>query len=150
MLQYSYIIYIILFFKRHVLNTAVKATGISRSTAVRVVTKAQAIEFGEKGSFQVPQPASKPSPRSSVNNCGQEIIRRIIHNFHITEKRRPTVDAMYTIIKDEESLVFIGYLPIENPYSATPEDRTPYFQDGDAERCYQIPADDDIVFGKYS
>ena len=50
----------------------------------------------------------KSLPKSGVDNFGEEAIRRLVHNFHIVEKRRPTLTSLYKKIRDDEQIQFLG------------------------------------------
>ncbi|KAF5285349.1 hypothetical protein FQA39_LY04448 [Lamprigera yunnana] len=75
----------------NVLDIVVQATGVSQSTVIYILTQGPAIECREKITFANATPTPKLSPKSSVDNCGEQVIRHIIHNIHITEKQKPTV-----------------------------------------------------------
>ncbi|KAK4879625.1 hypothetical protein RN001_007771 [Aquatica leii] len=92
----------------NLLNTVVQATGVSKSTIVRILKQGRAIDCSEQTSFVVLTPIPKTSPKSSVDNCSEQIIRRIIYNFHIIEKQKPTIAAIYNLIKDDDSIGFLG------------------------------------------
>ncbi|KAK9702239.1 hypothetical protein QE152_g30080 [Popillia japonica] len=95
------------FFKEHkpegdILVTVTEATGISRRTAARIIGEGRSIDEGTSSSFATPKPGlKKSSPKSSIDNCGEEAIRRTIHNFHITHKKRPTLGAAYNGTRDD-------------------------------------------------
>ncbi|KAF5286441.1 hypothetical protein FQR65_LT12622 [Abscondita terminalis] len=90
----------------NILDTVVQATRISKSAVIRIIK--QAIDCGQKTTFANATPTPKLSPKSSVDNCGEQVIRRIIHNFHITEKQKPTVEGIYNLIKDDETVGYSG------------------------------------------
>ncbi|KAK4886718.1 hypothetical protein RN001_002989 [Aquatica leii] len=92
----------------NLLNTVVQATGVSKSTVVRILKQGRAIDCSEQSSYMVSTPTPKTSSKSSVDNCSEQIIRRIIYNFHIIEKQKPTIAAIYNLIKDDDSIGFLG------------------------------------------
>ncbi|KAF5285296.1 hypothetical protein FQA39_LY04395 [Lamprigera yunnana] len=57
----------------NVLDTIVQATGVSKSTVIRILKQGRAIECGEKITFANATPTPKLSPKSSVDNCGEQI-----------------------------------------------------------------------------
>lgn len=76
-------------------------SGISQSSYTRVREETKKIETGESSAFKSP---SKKKPRKSkVVDClsAGEIghVRRIIYDFHILEKRRPTVSGEYFLTR---------------------------------------------------
>lgn len=72
------------------------ATKISDNTYRRIIKETQQIETGASTSFSSPR---KQRPRTCLKRtvCDGElaVIRSIIHNFYITDKRRPTLKGMF-------------------------------------------------------
>lgn len=96
-------------FTGKLLDTVAEATGVSRSTVGRIIKEGHSVQAGEEiASLHKKVPIPRPSPKSSVDNCGEEVIRRTIYNFHITENIRPTIKTIYNKIKDDEGIGFTG------------------------------------------
>ncbi|GJQ79682.1 hypothetical protein Trydic_g20622 [Trypoxylus dichotomus] len=92
--------------RRHegdILTIVSKATGISRSSVSRIAAEGRTM-----APFETPKPAVKPSRKSTVGNFGEEAIRRIIHDFHVTHKRSPTIKDVYQEVKNIRELAFLG------------------------------------------
>ncbi|KAF5304005.1 hypothetical protein FQA39_LY01790 [Lamprigera yunnana] len=64
----------------------VKATGVSKSTVLRIIREGNAIHRGEIELFKISNKRMKTARKSSFDNCGEQVIRPIVHNFHVTEK----------------------------------------------------------------
>ncbi|VEN52190.1 unnamed protein product, partial [Callosobruchus maculatus] len=82
----------------------VKATGVSLSTVQRVVKENASKPAGTK--FTSPRKTiNKPSPKSSVDQFDEEIIRSVLYKFVHIHKRRPTMQAVYqAVINDGVAL----------------------------------------------
>ncbi|EFA12600.1 hypothetical protein TcasGA2_TC001840 [Tribolium castaneum] len=76
-------------FKKRVLQ----ATGISNHLYKSAKKELSEIESGEKGSFSISKKPrlTRPVPKSTFTKGEKQAIRRIIHQYHVTEKGRPTL-----------------------------------------------------------
>lgn len=110
-LVHCYICYVYIWYKAiflgNLLDIVAEATKVARSSVVRIVREGQSVERGEKTTFMTVA-TPKSSPKSSADNFAEEAIRRIIFNFHITDKQKPTVKMVYNKIKDDEAIGFTG------------------------------------------
>ncbi|KAF5277448.1 hypothetical protein FQA39_LY06261 [Lamprigera yunnana] len=62
----------------NVLDTVVQATGLSKSTVIRILKQGRASECGEKITFANATPTPKLSPKSSLDNCGEQVTSKHI------------------------------------------------------------------------
>jgi transposase len=88
---------------------AADATGVPSRTVRRVVNERKYLESKECPSTSISTPGknrSKPSLKSTVDNFDEEVIRRSIYNFAITEDERPTVKNLHA--KLVEHIAFSG------------------------------------------
>jgi transposase len=77
-----------------------RATGVGLNTARRIINEGNTKAEGSE--FKTPrEKINKPAPKSSVNEFEEEIIRKIICNFTATQKRRPTIQAIFEAVKGE-------------------------------------------------
>jgi transposase len=77
-----------------------KATGVGVRTVHRIINEGAA--KGDDSDVKSPQKeVDKPTPKSSLNECEEKIIRKIIHNFTAIQKRTPTVEAVLEAAKRE-------------------------------------------------
>nr|XP_015840314.1 PREDICTED: uncharacterized protein LOC107399126 [Tribolium castaneum] len=81
-------------FKKRVLQ----ATGISNHLYKSAKKELSEIESGEKGSFSISKKPrlTRPVPKSTFTKGEKQAIRRIIHQYHVTEKGRPTLKGSKT------------------------------------------------------
>jgi transposase len=77
-----------------------KATGVGVRTVHRIINEGAA--KGDDSNVKSPQKeVDKATPKSSLNECEEKIIRKIIHNFTASQKRTPTVEAVLEAAKRE-------------------------------------------------
>lgn len=85
----------------HTRERVLAVTGISKSTYTRVIRESRNIEAGEGTSFSTPHKQRvRKSPKSDLPAHEMEEVRRIVNNFYIMEKRRPTLKGI--LLKLEE------------------------------------------------
>lgn len=83
------------------------ATGTSISTVKRVKQEQLNIESGASTSFVTSdQTRNKKSSKTELDEFDQALVRRIIHNFYIDEKRSPTINGLR--LKLAEQINFQG------------------------------------------
>jgi hypothetical protein len=72
------------------------ATHVSRSTLYRVLKEGVNVETGVSMAFSTPR-KQRPSvcTKSVLDKFDEVVLRRIVHNFYVTEKQRPTLKATY-------------------------------------------------------
>lgn len=76
------------------------ATKVSESSYKRILKESNTIHSGASTSFSSPRKQrSRRSTKSTLPVGEIETIRSIIHNYHIIEKRRPTLKGIYDKIK---------------------------------------------------
>ena len=69
----------------------VEATRISRRTLCRVLKEGENVETGVTMAFSTPRKLRpKVCTKSILDNFDEAVLRRIVHNFYLTEKQRPT------------------------------------------------------------
>jgi len=74
----------------------VEATRISRRTLCRVLKESENVETGVTMAFSNPRKLRpKVCTKSILDNFDEAVLRRIVHNFYLTEKRRPTLKAIH-------------------------------------------------------
>lgn len=76
------------------------ATNTSVSTVKRVLQKSKTSDF--KVAFKTPgKKRQRIKPVTGIDNFDKGIIRRCIHNFHITEKELPTIDKLHVKLRSD-------------------------------------------------
>jgi transposase len=83
-----------------------KATGVGLNTVKRIIKEAE-----QNGGTKFSSPRKtivKPSPRSSVDEYEEEVVRNVIYNFTKTHNKRPTMKAVFEAVKNEDSMNFTG------------------------------------------
>ncbi|KAK9709442.1 hypothetical protein QE152_g26600 [Popillia japonica] len=79
----------------------IAATKIAERTYRDIIKEADDVRSGAASGFSSPSKKRKrPSPKSSMPERETEVIRTIVHNFYVTEKRRPTLKGIYDKIKE--------------------------------------------------
>ena len=67
------------------------ATGISKNTFVSISKENKVVKSGDKASFTTPK-KTKPQPRvTNIDQNFEQTIRNMFYNFHVVEKRQPTM-----------------------------------------------------------
>jgi len=84
-----------------------EATHVSRRTLCRVLKEGENVETGVEMAFSTPRKLRlKVCTKIILDNFDEAVLRRIVHNFYLTEKQRPTVKAIHS--KMCESTGYIG------------------------------------------
>jgi hypothetical protein len=81
-------------------SRVIAATGISKRTLARIIKEGKEVHKGKSASFSTP---GKPRPKKKVAVVyafDEEVIRRLIHNFHVTQKQRPTLNSVLPLIRE--------------------------------------------------
>ena len=74
-----------------------EATRVSRRTLCRVLKEGENVETGVTMAFSTPRKLRpKFCTKSVVDNFDEAVLRRIVHNFYLTEKQRPTLKAIHS------------------------------------------------------
>ena len=74
-----------------------EATCVSRRTLCRVLKEGETVETGVIMSFSTPHKLRpKVCTKSIVDNFDEAVLRRIVHNFYLTEKQQPTLMAIHS------------------------------------------------------
>lgn len=75
----------------------VEATRVSRRTLCRVLKEGENVETGVTMAFSTPRKRRpKVCTKSILDNFDEAVLRRIVHNFYLTEKQRPTLKAIHS------------------------------------------------------
>jgi len=70
---------------------------VSRRTACRVLKEGENVETGVATEFSTPRKLRpKVCTKSVLDNFDDAVLRRIVHNFYLTEKQRPTLKAIHS------------------------------------------------------
>lgn len=79
----------------------IAATGISESTYKRILKEGQTVEAAEKPSFSTPhKKRPRISSKSAIPEHEEEEVRRIVNNFYLIEKRRPTLNGVFLKLQE--------------------------------------------------
>lgn len=71
------------------------ATKVSEKTYRSVVKQMKDVSSGAVTSFSSPhKKRNKPSPKSTLMEWQTQIVRTFVHNFYLTERRRPTLKGI--------------------------------------------------------
>jgi len=74
-----------------------EATHVSRRTLCRVLKEGENVETGVTMAFSTPRKLRpKVCTKSVLDNFDEAVLRRIVHNFYLTEKQRPTLKAIHS------------------------------------------------------
>jgi hypothetical protein len=74
-----------------------EATRVSRRTLCRVLKEGKHVETGVTMAFSIPRKLRpKVCTKSVLDNFDEAVLRRIVHNFYLTEKQRPTLKAIHS------------------------------------------------------
>lgn len=77
------------------------ATGISERTVRRIATAANDPSSNLVEVFRTPGKKRAGKRRvTGIDNCDQGVIKRVVHNFHITEKELPTLGQLLKKLKE--------------------------------------------------
>jgi MOSC domain-containing protein YiiM len=78
-------------------NRVVEATRVSKGTLCRILKDGESVETGDAMAFSTPRKQrTKLCTKSILDNFDEAVLRRIVHNFYLTEKQRPTVKAIHS------------------------------------------------------
>jgi len=78
-------------------RVAEATTRVSRRTLCRVLKEGENVETGVTMAFSTPRKLRpKVCTKSVLNNFDEAVLRRIVHNFYLTEKQRPTLKAIHS------------------------------------------------------
>jgi transposase len=68
------------------------STVISKRTLARIIEEGNEVDNVTSASFSAPR-KSRPKKEkvAVVDACDEEVIRRLIHSFHVTQKQRPLI-----------------------------------------------------------
>jgi len=74
-----------------------EATRVSRRTLCRVLKEGKNVETGVAMAFSTPRKL-RPNvcTKSVLDNFDEAVLRRIVHNFYLNEKQRPTLNAIHS------------------------------------------------------
>jgi hypothetical protein len=74
-----------------------EVTRVSRKTLCRVLKEGKNVETGVAMTFSTPRKL-RPNvcTKSILDNFDEAVLRRMVHNFYLTEKQRPTLKAVHS------------------------------------------------------
>jgi hypothetical protein len=74
-----------------------EATCVSRRTLCRILKEGENVETGVAMAFSTPRKLrTKVCTKSILDNFNEAILRKIVHNFYLTEKQRPILKAIHS------------------------------------------------------
>jgi len=77
-------------------KTVDEATRVSRRTLCRILKEGEDVETGDAMAFSTPRKLrTKVCTKSILDHFDEVVLRRIVHNFYLTEKQRPTLKAIH-------------------------------------------------------
>jgi hypothetical protein len=75
----------------------IEATRVSRRTLYRILKEGESVETGDAMAFSTPRKhRTNFCTKSILDNFDEAILRRIVHNFYLTEKQQPTLKAIHS------------------------------------------------------
>jgi len=72
-----------------------EATCVSRRTLCRVLKEGENVETGIAMAFSTPRTLRTKVCTESILDNYEAVLRRIVHNFYLTEKEQPTLKAIH-------------------------------------------------------
>ena len=76
-------------------KTVPEATRVSRRTLCKLLKEGENVETGVTMAFSNPHELrTKVCTKSVLDNFDEIVLRKIFHNFYLTEKQRPTLKAI--------------------------------------------------------
>jgi hypothetical protein len=73
-------------------------TVISKRTVTRIIKEGKEVDKGKSASFSTPGKSHPKKKVTVVDAFNVDIIRRLIHNFHVTQKQWPTLNIVLPLI----------------------------------------------------
>ena len=78
-------------------NRVAEATHISRRTLCRVLKEGENVETGVAMAFSTPRKLRpKVCNKSILDNFDEAVLKRIVHNFYLTEEQGPTLKVIHS------------------------------------------------------
>jgi hypothetical protein len=74
-------------------------TVISKRTLARIIKEGKEVDKGTSASFSTPGKSRPKKKVAVVNAFDVGVIRRLIHNFHVTQKQRPTLNTVLPLLR---------------------------------------------------
>jgi hypothetical protein len=74
------------------------ATVMSKRTLAIIIKEGKEVDKGTSASFSAPA-KSRPKKVAVVDAFDVDVIRRLIHNFHVKQKQRPTLNTALPLIR---------------------------------------------------
>jgi hypothetical protein len=79
----------------------IEATRVNRRTFCRIVKEGEYVKHVFAMPFSAPRKLRpKKCTRSILDDFNEAVLRRIVHNFYLTEKERPTLKAINVKIRE--------------------------------------------------
>jgi len=86
-------------------KTVAEATRVGRRTLCRLLKEGENVETGVTMAFSTPRNLRpKACTKRILGNFDEAVLRRIVHNFYLAEKQRPTLKAIHSKMCE-----YIGY-----------------------------------------
>jgi hypothetical protein len=77
-------------------SSVMVVTVISKRTLARIIKEGKEVDKGTSASFSTP---GKSRPKKKVADVDVDVIRRLIREFHVTQKQRPTLNTLLPRIR---------------------------------------------------
>jgi hypothetical protein len=80
------------------------ATVVSKRTLARIVNERKEVYKGTSSSFSTPE-KSRPKKKkvAVIDTFDEEVIRRLIHNFHVQQKQRRSLNTVLPLISENSN-----------------------------------------------
>jgi transposase len=75
------------------------ATAISKRTLAGIIKEGKEADKGSSASFSTPGKSRPKKKVAVVDAFDEDVIRRLIHHFHVTQKQRPTLNTVVPLIR---------------------------------------------------
>lgn len=77
------------------------SSGISLTSVRKVLSESKCHSSEQEPIFKSPKKKPNRKPTIIIDDFDQQVIRRTIHNFHITNKEIPTLKILHATFKEE-------------------------------------------------
>jgi hypothetical protein len=74
-------------------------TVISKQTLARTIKEGKEVDKGTSASFSAPGKSCPKKKVAVVDAFDEDIIRRLVHNFHVTQKQQPTLNTVLPLVR---------------------------------------------------
>jgi hypothetical protein len=73
-----------------------EATRVSKRTSCRTLKEGECLEMVSQWHFQLLANRTKVLTKSILDHFDEALLRRVVHNFYLTEKQPPTLKAIHS------------------------------------------------------